>query len=172
MKPFDIGKSQSMACTICPEAEHKMRFRLLVCSSETCVETSALKCAWRGNVVMCLAIEHASIFEFDDHNTLASSPKRKKLTSTQKVFCRELADNHLRPMRIRHALSRELSTPLEELPSLKTVQSFVNHYGRTCMENHDRVKELSSRIHEHAYSGAETMNCSPSVGRWTTLGSQ
>ncbi|KAG3159487.1 hypothetical protein PC128_g21286 [Phytophthora cactorum] len=137
MKSFDIDKSQSMACTICPEAEHKMRYRLLMCSSETCVETSALKCAWRGKIVTCLATEHASIFEFGDHNTLESSPKRKKLTSTQKVFCRDLADNHLRPMRIRHALSRKFSTPLEELSSKKT--------------------DLGSWIHERAYSGAETM---------------
>ncbi|KAG3097238.1 hypothetical protein PI124_g14632 [Phytophthora idaei] len=135
MKSFDIDKSQSMVCTICPEAEHKMRYRLLVCSSETCVETSALKCAWRGKVVTCQATDHASIFEFGDHTTLESSPKRKKLTWTQKVFCRDLADNHLRRMRIRHALSRKFSPPLEELSSLQTVQNFVNHYGRTCMEN-------------------------------------
>ncbi|KAG2790135.1 hypothetical protein PC116_g16966 [Phytophthora cactorum] len=153
MKSFDIDKSQSMACTICPEAEHKMRYRLLMCSSETCVETSALKCAWRGKIVTCLATEHASIFEFGDHNTLESSPKRKKLTSTQKVFCRDLADNHLRPMRIRHALSRKFSTPLEELSSKKTVQNFVNHYWCTCIES-TTVLRISARGYMSALTAA------------------
>ncbi|KAE9333223.1 hypothetical protein PR003_g14125 [Phytophthora rubi] len=157
LKSFDIDKSQTMACTLCPEAAHKMRYRLLVCSSEACVEVSGVKCAWRGKIVTCLETEHVSIFEFGDHNTLASSPRCKKLTTTQKAFCRELAENHLRPMRIRHALSRKFGTPLEELAPLKTVQNFVNHYGRTKMENHDRVDELRAWIHEHAFNGSELM---------------
>ncbi|KAG2779134.1 hypothetical protein PC129_g4253 [Phytophthora cactorum] len=123
LKTFDIDKSQTMACTICPGAEHQMRYRLLVCSSQTCSEASDITCAWRGKIVTCLYSEHASIFEYGDHHTVASSPKRKKLSTTQKAFCRELAENHLRPMRIRHTLSRKFATPLEELPSLKTVQT-------------------------------------------------
>ncbi|RLN50009.1 hypothetical protein BBJ28_00006331 [Nothophytophthora sp. Chile5] len=60
-------------------------------------------------------------------------------------------------MRIRHALSRKFSTPLEELPGLKTVQNFVNHYSRTQMENHDRVEDLTAWIRERAYFGSEPM---------------
>ncbi|KAG2770167.1 hypothetical protein PC129_g11338 [Phytophthora cactorum] len=112
LKTFDIDKSQTMACTICPGAEQKVRYRLLVCSSQTCSEASDIKCAWRGNSVTCLNSEHASNFEYADHHTVASSPKRKKLSTTQKAFCRELAENHLRPMRIRHMLSRKFSTTL------------------------------------------------------------
>ncbi|KAE9333218.1 hypothetical protein PF008_g14557 [Phytophthora fragariae] len=76
LKSFDIKKSQTMACTICPGAEHKMRYRLLDCSSEPCSEASSLKCAWRGKMVTCLDSEHASIFEFGDHNSSAASPGR------------------------------------------------------------------------------------------------
>ncbi|KAE8979313.1 hypothetical protein PR003_g25784 [Phytophthora rubi] len=157
LKSFDTDKSQTMACTLCPEPAHKMRYRLLVCSSEACVEASGVKCAWRGKIVTCLETEHVSIFEFGDHNALAFAPRRKKLTTTQKAFCRELAENHLRPMRIRHALSRKFGTPLEELAPLKTVHNFVNHYGRIKMENHDRVDELRAWIHEHAFNGSELM---------------
>ncbi|ETL29620.1 hypothetical protein L916_17209, partial [Phytophthora nicotianae] len=120
LKTFDIDKSQTMACTICPEAEHKMRYRLLVCSCQACGEATTLECAWRGKIVTCLETEHASIFEYGTHNTMATALTRKKLTSTQKAYCRELADNHLRPMRIRHALSRKFGTPLDDLPTLKT----------------------------------------------------
>uniref|UniRef100_H3GHY2 MULE transposase domain-containing protein n=1 Tax=Phytophthora ramorum TaxID=164328 RepID=H3GHY2_PHYRM len=159
MPAFDIDKSQTMACTRCKDAEHKMRYRLLLCSSEACSDASDVKCAWRGKMVTCLESQHVSIFEYGDHNSEVSTPPtRKKLSATQKAVCRELAENHLRPMRIRHALARKFATPLEELPTLKTVQNFVNHHGRTEMQNHDRVAELRSWIHECAYDGSELMN--------------
>ncbi|ETM35202.1 hypothetical protein L914_17861, partial [Phytophthora nicotianae] len=157
LKSFDIDKSQTMACTLCRDAEHKMRYRLLVCGSQACCEASELKCAWRGKIVTCLETEHASIFEFGSHNTAVSSPKKKKLSSTQKTFIRELADNHLRPMRIRHALARKFETPHEDLHPLKTVQNFVNHYARTYMENHDRVADLRAWVHQRAYHSSEAM---------------
>ncbi|KAG2783485.1 hypothetical protein PC129_g19708 [Phytophthora cactorum] len=130
LKSFVINKSQTMACTLCADAEHKMRYRLLVCSSQGCCDASALKCAWRGKIVTCLETEHASIYQYGTHNTSVSSPTRKKLSSTQKAFRRELADNHLRPMRIRHAPSRKFSTPFDDLPFLKSVQNFDNNYDR------------------------------------------
>ncbi|OWZ04475.1 hypothetical protein PHMEG_00023616 [Phytophthora megakarya] len=157
LKSFDIAKSQAMGCTICLSADHKMRYRLLECSSGACAEASPLKCAWRGKMVTCLSSEHVSIFEFGEHNSLAASPGRKKLTLTQKAFCRDLAENHLRPMRIYHALARKFAIPQEELPPLKTTQNFVNHYGRMQMENHDYVEGLKTWILKHAYDGSETM---------------
>ncbi|ETK92224.1 hypothetical protein L915_04368 [Phytophthora nicotianae] len=73
---------------------------------QTCSEASGLKCPWRGKIVTYLEFEHVMIFEYGEHNTTAASPRRKKLSSTQKAHCRELAENHLRPMRIRQALCR------------------------------------------------------------------
>ncbi|KAG2896656.1 hypothetical protein PC110_g10489 [Phytophthora cactorum] len=105
LKSFDISKSNTMTCTLCQESEHKMRYRLLECSSEACSEFSTAKCAWRGKLLTCLSTKHASIYDYDHHCTSAASPKKKTLTATQKDFCREMADHHLRPMRIRHALS-------------------------------------------------------------------
>nr|CAI72252.1 hypothetical protein PI35.0030 [Phytophthora infestans] len=157
MKAFEIQKSQTMACSMCIDAEHKMRYRLLTCSSGLCCEASELDCEWRGKIVTCLETAHVSIFEYGAHNTRVSSPNSKKLTTTQKIYCRELADEHLRPMRIRHALARKFSTPLEDLPPLKTVQNFVNNYSRTYLENHDRVQELRAWVHARAYTGLETM---------------
>ncbi|POM67104.1 Hypothetical protein PHPALM_16944 [Phytophthora palmivora] len=95
MKSFDNDKSQTMACTICLDAVHKMRYSLLVCSSQACCEASTFKCTWRGKIVTCLETEHASIFEYRAHNTSTSSPRRKRMTSSQKMYCRELADSHL-----------------------------------------------------------------------------
>uniref|UniRef100_H3GY82 MULE transposase domain-containing protein n=1 Tax=Phytophthora ramorum TaxID=164328 RepID=H3GY82_PHYRM len=157
LKSFDIDKSQAMGCSICPGADHKMRYRLLECSSKTCAEACPVKCAWRGKMVTCLASKHVSIFESGAHSSATASPGRKKLSLAQKALCRDLAQNHLRPMRIRHALSRKFATPLDDLPPLKTVQNFVNHFGRTQMANHDRVQDLTAWIREHAYDGSETM---------------
>ncbi|KAG6577998.1 Intraflagellar Transport Protein 52 [Phytophthora cinnamomi] len=116
-----------------------------------------MKCAWRGKMLTCLTTEKVSVFEFGEHNSAAPSPAPKKLTLAHKAFCRDLAESHLRPMRIRHALSRKFLTPLEELACLKTVQNFVNYYSRTQMENHDRVEDLTAWIRERANSGSEPM---------------
>ncbi|ETK91300.1 hypothetical protein L915_05081 [Phytophthora nicotianae] len=149
-----------MACTICPGGDHKMRYRLVECSSASCTDVSPVRCTWRGKMLTCLESERASIFEFGEHNSASSSlpfPVRKKLTQVQKAFCRDLVQNHLRPMRIRHAMARKFATPLEELPALKTVKNFVNHYARTQMENHDRVQDLTKWVREHAYDASKSM---------------
>jgi hypothetical protein len=157
LKAFDIDKSHAMGCTMCLSAEHKMRYRLLECSADSCAAASSIKCAWRGKMLTCLSTEKVSVFEYGEHSSAAHSPAPKKLTLAHKSFCRDLAESHLRPMRIRHALSRKFATPLEELPGLKTVQNFVNHYSRTKMENHDRVEDLTAWIHERAYTESERM---------------
>lgn len=64
LKSFDIDKSQTTGCSICPDADQKLRYRLLECSSETCVGAIPVKCAWRGKMVTCLDSEHVSVFEF------------------------------------------------------------------------------------------------------------
>jgi len=157
LKSFDIDKSQVMGCTICLGADHKMRYRLLECSSESCAGASEVKCPWRGKMLTCLDTEHVSFYDYGEHNAAAASPGRKKLSLAHKAFCQDLAANHLRPMRIHRALSRKFATPLEDLPPLKTVQNFGNHYGRTQLENQDRVQELTLWIRERAYDGSESM---------------
>eukprot|EP00644_Phytophthora_capsici_P010919 jgi/Phyca11/104701/e_gw1.9.628.1 len=88
-------------------------------------------------MVTCLDNEHASIFEFGQHSSPAATPASKKLTFRHKAFCRDLAEQHLRPIRTRHALARKFGAPLEELPALKT--------------------ELAAWIRDHAYTGREGM---------------
>jgi hypothetical protein len=111
LKAFDIDKSNAMGCTMCLSAEHKMRYRQLVCSAATCVTASPIKCAWRGKLHTCLSTEKVSVFEYGKHNSAAPSPAPKKLSLAHKAFCRDLAESHLRPMRIRHALARKFATP-------------------------------------------------------------
>ncbi|KAE9143687.1 hypothetical protein PF005_g22255 [Phytophthora fragariae] len=158
MKSFEITKSNAMACTACSDIElHQMRYRLLACNSEACDSAGVFACPWRGKALTCLKNDEVSIYEFGEHASGVSSPKKKKLTGAQKEFCRELTNNHLRPMRIRDAMARKFEIALEELPALTTVQNFVNHYSRTYLVNNDRVDDLRDWIHARAFTGEEQM---------------
>ncbi|KAF1777454.1 hypothetical protein GQ600_17086 [Phytophthora cactorum] len=152
------------------KTEHKMRCSLLVCSSEACSKASAAKCAWRGKVVTCLESEHASIFEYGDHNTVALPPKRKKRSSTKKAFSCELAEKHLRPMRI--SIPQMLNSPrrVAYLRLYKTLSSTMGvHTCRTTTECTSLVPGSTST------PTTPLMGCSKplhSAGRWTTTESQ
>ncbi|GMF31296.1 unnamed protein product [Phytophthora fragariaefolia] len=118
MKPFEVTKSNTMACTICNKDEpHKMRYRLLECTSqacEACFASGSPACSWRGKTLSCLKYELVSIYTAGYHTTAVSSPWKKKLTSTQKAFCRELADHHLKSMRIRNRMSKKFGMLLQD----------------------------------------------------------
>ncbi|KAE9353250.1 hypothetical protein PF008_g5091 [Phytophthora fragariae] len=92
-----------------------------------------------------------------EHVTAASSPGRKRLTPSQKAYIQELTLHLLEPMSIRHAMSRRFETVLQDLPSLSTVQNFVQHYSRTHLTRNDRVDDLRKWTHEGALTGQEDL---------------
>ncbi|POM75880.1 Hypothetical protein PHPALM_6955 [Phytophthora palmivora] len=55
-------------------------------------------------------------------------------------------------------MSRKFATPLAMLPSLQSVRNFLNYYGWTKLENHDRVKEVRESIHAYVFDGTEDEN--------------
>ncbi|OWZ22015.1 hypothetical protein PHMEG_0003331 [Phytophthora megakarya] len=155
MKAFEITKIITLACTMCAEVElNKLRYGLLECSSEACESASEFACDWRGKMVTCLTSEVAPIYAVRVHTTEARDPKKKKRIATQKAFCRDLTEHHLRPVRIRHAMSRNFDTLLSDLPALSTIQNFVNVYARTTLGNNDRVDDVRAWIYTHAYTNA------------------
>ncbi|GMF59993.1 unnamed protein product [Phytophthora fragariaefolia] len=60
-------------------------------------------------------------------------------------------------MRIYHALSRKFGLELEAIPSLGTVQNYVNYYARTKLENHDRVDDIRRWVEDLTFNGAESL---------------
>jgi hypothetical protein len=162
LKTYEVTKCNQLACAVCPEdAPHKMRYRLLNCASEACgrsVSSHGQPCPWRGKTLSCMENDVVSIFQVGDHVSAASSPGRKRLTPSQKTYVRELTQHHLRPMRIRHAMSRKFDTVLQDLPSLGSVQNFVQHYSRTHLKRNDRVDDLRAWIHERAFTGREELS--------------
>ncbi|RLN86931.1 hypothetical protein BBJ28_00010512 [Nothophytophthora sp. Chile5] len=149
-----------MAYTICISFEpHKMRDQLLQCTSEACkaAVASPCPCPWRGKLLICFDTSHTSIYQAGAHFTDAHSPKKKKkLTKTQKSFCREMAAERMKSMRLRQALARKFDVSIEALPELSAIQNYVNNYSRSNLDNHDRVKEITHWIHERAWNGSET----------------
>ncbi|KAE9047699.1 hypothetical protein PR001_g4095 [Phytophthora rubi] len=109
----------------CSDVEpQQMRYRLLACNYKACDSTGGFACPWRGKTLTCLKNDEVSIYEFGEHASGVSSPKKKKLTGAQIKFCRELTIHHPHPMRIRHAMARKFDITLEELPELVTAQNF------------------------------------------------
>eukprot|EP00644_Phytophthora_capsici_P009234 jgi/Phyca11/131504/e_gw1.106.87.1 len=110
------------------------------CSSTACkaaVSSGVHVCSWRGKTLSCQVSDAVSIFEVGEHATAVNSPKKKKLTELQKTYCRELTAQHLRPVRIRNAMARKFGAALQDLPSLGTVQNFVNYYSRKNLSRND-----------------------------------
>ncbi|EGZ30152.1 hypothetical protein PHYSODRAFT_323584 [Phytophthora sojae] len=158
MKSYQIHRSDPVMCTICAySGDQDMRYPLLKFVSTTCALALSQACPWRGNLLVCLKTRRTTILEQEEHFSQASSPKRLKLSSAQKQFCRELTEERLRPMRIRHALSRQFGVALDLLPSLTTVQNYVNNYSRSMLNNHDRVDDIRKWIGDRAYTGEEPM---------------
>ncbi|OWZ06070.1 hypothetical protein PHMEG_00021730, partial [Phytophthora megakarya] len=155
LKTYEVTHSNTMACAICPGAQNKMRYRLLKCNSAPCTEPSLGACSWRGKTLACLQTDTVTVYDYGEHTTSVSSPRAKRFTSAQKAFCREMAEHHLRPVRIRHALARKFETPLEAFPTLGTVQNFVNYYSRKYLENHDQVDAIKEKLHDMAFKGSE-----------------
>ncbi|RLN88063.1 hypothetical protein BBJ28_00003622 [Nothophytophthora sp. Chile5] len=160
-KTYDVSKSNLYACTIClDDTPHMMRYRMLKCSSTACkavVSSGVRDCTWRGKSLSCQVDDAVSIFEVGERATAVNSPKKKRLTDTQKTYCRELTTQHLRSVRIRRAMARKFGAVLQDLPSLDTVQNFVNYYSRTNLSRNDSVDDLRAWIHARAYTGRESM---------------
>ncbi|ETI29863.1 hypothetical protein F443_23019, partial [Phytophthora nicotianae P1569] len=52
-------------------------------------------------------------------------------------------------------MSQKFVMVLQDLPSLSTIQNFVQHYSRTHLTCNDRVGDLRKWIHERAFTGEE-----------------
>ncbi|OWZ00575.1 hypothetical protein PHMEG_00028202 [Phytophthora megakarya] len=163
-KTLEITHSNSMMCVHCHGAQHKMRYRLLNCSSALCMEQGLQVCAWRGKTLMCLETGTQSVYDCRKHISSISSPRTKRVPSAQKDFCREMATHHLRSVRIRHTLTRKFDKTLESLPDLRTVQNFVNYYSRKYLENHGRVDSIKEMQNNMEFTGSQPQSQAFSFG--------
>jgi hypothetical protein len=89
---FKSKPSKGTACL--GEETHKSRYRLLEAApTPAMTPVSSIKCTSRWRMTY-LEMNLVSVYEFGQHTRDVSSPQRKKLTTAQKLFCRELAEHH------------------------------------------------------------------------------
>ncbi|ETM32416.1 hypothetical protein L914_20163, partial [Phytophthora nicotianae] len=131
--------------------------QMLVTACEAAVSSGVHDCSWRGNSLSYQVRDAVSIFEVGDHATAVNSPMKKKLTESQKTYCRELTTQHLRPVRIRPAMARKFWSVLQDLPNLGSVHNFVNYYSRKNLSWNDIVNDLRTWIHARTYTGRESV---------------
>ncbi|ETM30570.1 hypothetical protein L914_21753 [Phytophthora nicotianae] len=132
---FVIVKSQLVPCVVCVLTKpHKMRYRLLMCSSETCnAATPYDACRWKGKVLTCQSLYRVIIMETGGHETLVNPPPFQKKKNQDdprlKDYGREMATQGLKPARIRNGMARRFGLAETEMPTLRQIDQLA--YGPT-----------------------------------------
>ncbi|KAG6616967.1 uncharacterized protein IUM83_04581 [Phytophthora cinnamomi] len=123
-KAFKITKSSKVQCNVCTEAgHHNMRMRELRCACRQCKAAEPYaRCLWRGKMLKCERHDLVHLFKVGSHVTARHTPPPARLTRAMKEFAHQMADQGLKPARIRTGLMRKFELRTEVLPPLKTVQ--------------------------------------------------
>ncbi|KAG3111762.1 hypothetical protein PI124_g21755 [Phytophthora idaei] len=67
-----------------------------------------------------------AVFELHDHFTTAQDVRKKVMPLRQKEFCKEMAGQGLKPVRIRNAMKVKMQLSENSAPTLRMVQNLVN----------------------------------------------
>ncbi|OWY98364.1 LOW QUALITY PROTEIN: hypothetical protein PHMEG_00030889 [Phytophthora megakarya] len=188
-KSYEVSHSQIMACSLCPGAPPQDALPTASVHIGSVCGRDRRCVPGRGKTVICVETGVQSVYDFAQE--CCQLPENQALDPSYKGFCREMAANHLRPsrirhafsrkfdtpmaanhlrpLRIRHALSRKFDTPLGQLPSLTQAQNFVNYYSRKFLDNHDQVDVIEAWVNCKAFTGSET-EAQPFSFGWETDG--
>ncbi|KAF4142750.1 hypothetical protein GN958_ATG08062 [Phytophthora infestans] len=129
-KSYIIVKSDHVPCTVCTNAvPHNMRKRLLRCACNECKAAMPYAgCEWRGKLLKCEQEDLLDLFKVGSHVSTRRSLRPPRITRAMQSFANEMADQVLKPARIRTGLMRKFKLGLDTLPPLKVVQRFVYNY--------------------------------------------
>ncbi|OWZ05748.1 hypothetical protein PHMEG_00022098 [Phytophthora megakarya] len=168
LKAYIVEKSDLSACNICASsAPHNMRTRLLRCSCPACEGDNPFgRCRWRGKTQQCSALNIVNVWENGMHLSPRRVPRTVRLTEPMKEVVREMTTHNHKPLRIRNALLRRFQLDETTLPSLQTVQRFVQRYRTTHLGGSDYIDDVRSIIRENGFKGEEDW-CDPFTFSWT-----
>ncbi|RLN87955.1 hypothetical protein BBJ28_00025550, partial [Nothophytophthora sp. Chile5] len=157
LKPSKVTKSQLVPCTICAiPVPHAMRYKQLACTCSECKKVAPYTtCPWLGKVLICQVARIAAVSEADKHITVATASRKMKLTEPQKEFAREMAKHGMKPAHVRNAMRSKFRLDDDDLPTLRQVQNFVNHFSKSKLGANDRCIEINTEIRSMAYCGTE-----------------
>eukprot|EP00644_Phytophthora_capsici_P017319 jgi/Phyca11/125249/e_gw1.57.65.1 len=156
-KAFKISKSDQAQCTVCNDpSPHNMRKRILLCACRQCqLVMPYARCPWRGKRLQCGRHNVVDVFQTGAHVTARRHPRPPRLTQAMKGFAKEMADQGLKPARIRSGLLRKFELCRSSPPSLKVVQRFVNNYKAAQLGGNDYLDDLRNMVRESAFTGHE-----------------
>ncbi|ETP33406.1 hypothetical protein F442_18060 [Phytophthora nicotianae P10297] len=156
-KAFKISKSDQAQCTVCNDpSPHNMRKRILLCACHQCqLAMPYARCLWRGKRLQCGRHNVVDVFQTGTYVTARRQPRPPRLTRAMKDFAKEMADQGLKPARIRSGLLRKFELCTSSLPSLKVVQRFVNNYKSTQLGGNDYLDDLRNMVRESTFTGHE-----------------
>ncbi|KAG3112377.1 hypothetical protein PI124_g8403 [Phytophthora idaei] len=96
-----------------------------------------------------------AVFELHDHFTTAQDVRKKVTPLRQKEFCKEMAEQGLKLVRIRNAMKVKMQLSENSAPTLRMVQNLVNYYSRTKLWNNDRYQKIVKMVQDAAFTGDE-----------------
>ncbi|ETI36307.1 hypothetical protein F443_17541 [Phytophthora nicotianae P1569] len=119
-KAFKISKSDQAQCTVCTDpSPHNMRKRILLCACRICqLGMPYARCPWRGKRLQCGRHNVVDVFQNGAHVTALRHPRPPSLPRAMKDFAKEMADQGLKPARIRSGLLRKFELCTSSLPYL------------------------------------------------------
>jgi hypothetical protein len=72
-----------------------------------------------------------SIYQAGEHLCLANDSPQRALLEPHKQYCRLMAPEGMKPLRIRNGLRIKFELSSAQIPQLSPVQNFVNNYRNT-----------------------------------------
>ncbi|KUF94223.1 Dolichol-phosphate mannosyltransferase [Phytophthora nicotianae] len=169
-KAFKISKSDQAQCTVCNDpSPHNMRKRILLCACHQYqLAMPYARCLWRGKRLQCGRHNVVDVFQTGTYVTARRQPRPPRLTRAMKDFAKEMADQGLKPARIRSGLLHKFELCTSSLPSLKVVQRFVNNYKSTQLGGNDYLDDLRNMlmaccVNESTSSKAFAVETTPTV---------
>ncbi|ETP37992.1 hypothetical protein F442_14274 [Phytophthora nicotianae P10297] len=113
------------------------------------------RCEWRGKLLKCEQQDLLDLFKVGSHVSTRRSPQPPRMTRAMQNFAHEMADQGLKPARIRTGLMRKFNLGPDTLPQLKVVQRSVYNYLSKTVGANDYLDDLRRMIREAAFTGQE-----------------
>ena len=154
--------NNEVPCTICASPcdrseTRKMVYQLAWCKSSTCKELAIyVKCSWRGEICTCKETGLVSEYELSAHVSSVNSTKSNQLTRPMRACARNMAEQEIKPARIRINPYRSPQPGRQERPKLIDVQNCVSSYRRKHMSNSDLIDTLMKLAQTYCQSPSMT----------------
>lgn len=96
-----------------------------------------------------------SIYTLGEHASDGRSPRNDLLNTQQRSYCKDMAEDGLRPLRIRNGMRLKFRLWTDYVRSLQSENISVNNNARANMYNTDAYESINKLVHCQIFSGDE-----------------